>query len=138
MTLPAGFGTHKRDVYVELEDGADFEQVAEAIRKDPYFVKDETRVTRVNKVMEVEAMGHGVLLREVRKLQGRPRIKYWAQDEVVKSVRHRSGDGGFGKSHNSNGAGSLCFGGGAAGQSGCRRQGRAPQAPGVDEKANLS
>jgi diaminopimelate dehydrogenase len=62
MTLPAGFGTHKRDVYVELEDGADFEQVAEAIRKDPYFVKDETRVTRVNKVMEVEAMGHGVLL----------------------------------------------------------------------------
>lgn len=62
MTLPAGFGTHKRDVYVELEDGADFDQVAAAIKKDPYFVKDETRVTKVDNVMEVEAMGHGVLL----------------------------------------------------------------------------
>lgn len=62
MTLPAGFGTHKRDVYVELEEGADFDQVAEAIKKDPYFVKDETRVTRVDSVPEVEAMGHGVLL----------------------------------------------------------------------------
>jgi diaminopimelate dehydrogenase len=62
MTLPAGFGTHKRDVYVELEEGADFDQVAEAIRKDPYFVNDETRVTKVSNVMELEAMGHGVLL----------------------------------------------------------------------------
>ncbi|HHW26403.1 MAG TPA: diaminopimelate dehydrogenase [Firmicutes bacterium] len=62
MTLPAGFGTHKRDVYVELEDGADFAQVAEAIKKDPYFVHDETRVTKVDNVMEIEAMGHGVLL----------------------------------------------------------------------------
>ncbi len=62
MTLPAGFGVHKRDVYVELEEGADFEQVAAAIKCDPYFVKDETRVTRVDDVMEVEAMGHGVLL----------------------------------------------------------------------------
>lgn len=62
MTLPAGFGVHKRDVYVELEDGADFDRVSQAIKKDPYFVKDETRVTRVQDVMEVEAMGHGVLL----------------------------------------------------------------------------
>ncbi len=62
MTLPAGFGTHKRDVYIELEDGADFEQVASAIKNDPYFVHDETRVTKVDDVMEVEAMGHGVLL----------------------------------------------------------------------------
>lgn len=62
MTLPAGFGQHKRDVYVELEEGADFEQVAAAIKKDAYFVKDETRVTRVDRVSDVEAMGHGVSL----------------------------------------------------------------------------
>lgn len=62
MTLPAGFGQHKRDVYVELQDGADFDQVAAAIKKDPYFVKDETRVTQVARVADVEAMGHGVSL----------------------------------------------------------------------------
>jgi len=62
MTLPAGFGQHKRDVYVQLEDGADFDQVAAAIKSDPYFVNDETRVTKVDDVMEVEAKGHGVLL----------------------------------------------------------------------------
>ena len=45
-----------------MEDGADFAQVAEAIKKDPYFVHDETRVTKVDNVMEIEAMGHGVLL----------------------------------------------------------------------------
>jgi diaminopimelate dehydrogenase len=62
MTLPAGFGKHKRDVYIELEDGANFEEVAAAIKKDPYFVNDETRVTRVDRVADVEAMGHGVSL----------------------------------------------------------------------------
>lgn len=62
MTLPAGFGQHKRDVYVQLEDGANFDQVAAAIKSDPYFVNDETRVTKVDNVMEVEAKGHGVLL----------------------------------------------------------------------------
>ncbi len=62
MTLPVGFGQHKRDVYVQLEDGADFDQVAAAIKSDPYFVNDETRVTKVDDVMEVEAKGHGVLL----------------------------------------------------------------------------
>jgi diaminopimelate dehydrogenase len=62
MTLPAGFGKHKRDVYVELEDGADFNRVSEAIKNDPYFINDETRVTQVRDVMEVVAKGHGVLL----------------------------------------------------------------------------
>jgi len=62
MTLPAGFGHHKRDVYVELEEGADFQEISEKIKKDPYFVHDDTRVTQVDRVIEVEAMGHGVRL----------------------------------------------------------------------------
>jgi len=62
MTLPAGFGQHKRDVYVELEDSADFDRVAAAIKTDPYFIHDETRVTCVDCVTSVEAMGHGVSL----------------------------------------------------------------------------
>lgn len=62
MTLPAGFGSHFRDVYVELEDGADFDEVVRKIKEDPYFIHDQTRVTRVEQVVDVEAMGHGVSL----------------------------------------------------------------------------
>lgn len=62
MTLPAGFGQHRRDVYVELEEGADFSEVSRRIKADPYFVHDETRITQVERITDVEAMGHGVTL----------------------------------------------------------------------------
>ncbi|HHY35577.1 MAG TPA: diaminopimelate dehydrogenase [Firmicutes bacterium] len=62
MTLPAGFGHHRRDVYVELEPGADLAEVTRLIKEDPYFKNDETRVTAVPSVEEVTAMGHGVVL----------------------------------------------------------------------------
>ncbi len=60
MTLPAGFGRHKRDVYVEIHDDADFQDIAERIKADPYFINDETRVTQVDSIQDIEAMGHGV------------------------------------------------------------------------------
>ena len=60
MTIPVGTGIHRRMVYIELEEGYDFQQVAEAIKNDPYFVHDETHVTRVDSVEALKDMGHGV------------------------------------------------------------------------------
>ncbi len=62
MTIPTGTGIHRRMVYIELEDGYNFEQVAAAIKADPYFASDETHVTLVPSVDDVIDMGHGVHL----------------------------------------------------------------------------
>lgn len=37
MTIPLGTGVHRRMVYVELETGANFAQVEQAIKADSYF-----------------------------------------------------------------------------------------------------
>ena len=62
MTIPKGEGLHRRMAYVELEDGAKLEDVAAAIKADPYFANDETHVFAVPSVDEVRDMGHGVNL----------------------------------------------------------------------------
>jgi diaminopimelate dehydrogenase len=49
-------------VYVELEDGADFETVKAAILADPYFVNDETHIQQVACVKDLNDVGHGVNL----------------------------------------------------------------------------
>ncbi len=60
MTIPLGTGIHRRMVYVELLDGYKLEDVAEAIKADPYFASDETHVIEVASVDDVKDMGHGV------------------------------------------------------------------------------
>lgn len=62
MTIPAGMGAHNRAVYVELEPGAEFATVEQAIKTDPYFIKDNTRVIQVEDVNQLIDMGHGVLM----------------------------------------------------------------------------
>ena len=62
VTIPLGTGIHRRMVYVELEDGAEFETVKQAILKDPYFVNDETHVQQVPCVKDLNDVGHGVNL----------------------------------------------------------------------------
>ena len=62
MTIPVGTGIHRRMVYVELEDGADFKKVEAAIKADPYFVNDETHVQQVKCVDDLNDVGHGVNL----------------------------------------------------------------------------
>ena len=62
MTIPLGTGIHRRMVYVELEEGADFDTVAKAIKADPYFVNDETHVEQVASVDALNDVGHGVNL----------------------------------------------------------------------------
>lgn len=62
MTIPVGTGIHRRMVYIEVEEGNDFEKIAAAIKADPYFVNDETHVKQVASVDELKDMGHGVNL----------------------------------------------------------------------------
>lgn len=62
MTIPVGTGIHRRMVYVELKDGADFKTVEQTIKNDPYFINDETHVSQVASVNDVKDMGHGVCM----------------------------------------------------------------------------
>ncbi|MCM1079953.1 MAG: diaminopimelate dehydrogenase [Bacteroidales bacterium] len=62
MTIPVGEGIHRRMVYVELEDGAVFDEVVNAIKTDPYFANDETHVFQVESVDALNDVGHGVNL----------------------------------------------------------------------------
>ena len=62
MTIPVGTGIHRRMVYVEVEDGASFDEIAAAVKSDPYFVHDETHVMQVESVDALKDMGHGVNL----------------------------------------------------------------------------
>lgn len=62
MTIPLGTGVHRRLVYVQLEPDADFSAIEKAIKDDPYFVNDDTRVSQVEDVKQLIDMGHGVLM----------------------------------------------------------------------------
>ena len=62
MTIPLGTGIHRRNVYLELEDGADFETVKRSILEDDYFKHDETHVIAVPSVEALMDKGHGVNL----------------------------------------------------------------------------
>ena len=60
MTIPLGTGVHRRMVYVELKDGADFAKVSKLIKEDDYFKHDETHVIQVPDVSALIDKGHGV------------------------------------------------------------------------------
>ena len=60
MTMPMGYGIHRRDVYIEIEAGADFEKVKKDLLADPYFAYDETHVIKVDDVNALIDKGHGV------------------------------------------------------------------------------
>ena len=62
MTIPLGTGVHRRMVYIELEDGADFKTVEAAILADDYFAHDETHVVAVESVDALNNVAHGVNL----------------------------------------------------------------------------
>ena len=62
MTIPVGTGIHRRMVYVEIEEGHTLDEVASAIKADPYFANDETHVMQVPCVDDLKDMGHGVHL----------------------------------------------------------------------------
>ncbi|MBR6018425.1 MAG: diaminopimelate dehydrogenase [Paludibacteraceae bacterium] len=62
MTIPLGTGVHRRMVYIELEDGADFKTVEAKLLKDDYFAHDETHVIAVESVDALNNVAHGVHL----------------------------------------------------------------------------
>jgi diaminopimelate dehydrogenase len=47
-------------VYIELEKGFSFDEVAQIIKTDEYFIHDETHVVQVDDVHQLIDMGHGV------------------------------------------------------------------------------
>lgn len=62
LTVPVGTGVHRRMVYVELEEGAEFREIEKRILQDPYFIHDDTHVIQVPRVEKLVDVGHGVLL----------------------------------------------------------------------------
>lgn len=62
MTIPLGTGIHRRMVYVEMEEGADFREIEKNILKDDYFAHDETHVLQVSSVEALNNVAHGVHL----------------------------------------------------------------------------
>ena len=62
LTIPKGNGMHRRMVYVQLEEGADFERVCNDILSDPYFSSDETHVMEVDNIEDLNDVGHGVAM----------------------------------------------------------------------------
>lgn len=62
MTIPLGTGVHRRMVYVELEQGADFKAIEATILADDYFAHDETHVIAVPDVDALNNVAHGVNL----------------------------------------------------------------------------
>jgi len=78
MTVPLGSGVHRRMVYVELEQGADFGTVSKLIHEDEYFAHDETHVIQVDNVDLLKDVGHGVNLsrKGVSGVTGNQRIDF--------------------------------------------------------------
>lgn len=62
ITLPIGAGLHMRQVFVQLEEGADFDDIKQAVLDDPYFRKDKTTVVQIDDVQNIEDLGHGVAI----------------------------------------------------------------------------
>lgn len=62
MTIPLGTGIHRRMVYIELDKGADFKTVEDAILADDYFAHDETHVIAVDSIEALNNVAHGVNL----------------------------------------------------------------------------
>ncbi len=60
ITRPGDPGVHKREVYVELENGADLEEIRRTILADPYFASDEVRIFQVEDVASMVDTGHRI------------------------------------------------------------------------------
>lgn len=60
VTIPLGTGVHRRMVYIELVSGANFDDVARAIKADSYFSSDETHIRQVESIDALKDVGHGV------------------------------------------------------------------------------
>ena len=62
ITVPEGFGFHKRCVYVECEKGVNFDEVELNLKKDKYFFHDVTYVIETDKIDNLADNGHSVVI----------------------------------------------------------------------------
>ncbi len=60
ITRPGRPGVHQRDVYIQLKEGADFEELTRQLKQDSYFVHDDVRFFKVENVEELIDMGHKI------------------------------------------------------------------------------
>jgi len=60
ITIPQGQGQHRRQIYIELEPGAIYQDVKKKILTDNYFRHDKTKIIQVEDVAALQDMGHGV------------------------------------------------------------------------------
>lgn len=60
VTIPIGTGQHRRMVYIEVEEGHDFNHVKSTILNDDYFKHDDTVITQVDDIDQLKDAGHGV------------------------------------------------------------------------------
>ncbi|MEA4882542.1 MAG: diaminopimelate dehydrogenase [Clostridia bacterium] len=62
ITLPAGWGKHRRAVYTVSDGSRPFQDIESEIRHDPYFVHDQTDVFQVESISGLFDTGHGVVI----------------------------------------------------------------------------
>lgn len=60
ITRPGDPGCHKRDLYLVIEDGFNFDMVKTSILADSYFCHDDVRVFKVDDVTPLLDMGHRI------------------------------------------------------------------------------
>ena len=60
LTLPKGAGQHQRILYIQVEEGADFQAIKSELLASPHFSHDETRVVLVEDVQAIADAGHNV------------------------------------------------------------------------------
>ena len=60
MTMPLGDGVHRRIVYLQMKDGASFDEACKEIKADSYFINDETKFIKVDSIKDILDVGHGV------------------------------------------------------------------------------
>lgn len=60
ITRPGDPGCHKRDLYLEIAEGYEFEEVKARILQDSYFCHDDVRVFQVEDVTPLVDMGHRI------------------------------------------------------------------------------
>ncbi len=60
ITRPGDPGCHKRDLYLQIEPGADFEQIKNQVLQDDYFAHDDVRVFQVSNVASLVDVGHRI------------------------------------------------------------------------------
>lgn len=60
LTIPLGFGVHRRMVYLNVKKGHDFEAVTKKIKEDPYFNHDETYFFQCDNIQNLIDEGHSV------------------------------------------------------------------------------